>query len=394
MPLSFARIGRRLIRGLLSFFVVMAIFFLLLEVAGRMVDPLGISYYPETARYLDTMIIEEPIGYRNRPYLQGRFWGQQLSINSLGLRDREVDTRSATAEFRILLLGDSVVFGLGVADDETIPQQLEHQLNHLAEIGIAEDNTIYLVLNMGVPSYNTEQQLIQLETLGLALDPDVVALMFSSNDLQPKMWVFARRQSPVVNLPQRSYASSVLAVLYWELRRLLAGNDPRAPFEVNQEEHPRWSVVESALTRIAAVCESRGIPFVLFVRGSYPRLEALADETAMKLVDLSALRQSDPRWKEPGTQLEVSRINHHPNRLGSEVYSTLIRESLQRLARGSRGTADHRRSGSRSQGPRIAVKTAYIGGAEVAFAGVFPKWAGGFESFFACCRGGRGAGAA
>jgi hypothetical protein len=332
MPLSFARFGRRLFRGLMTTCVVMAIFFLLLEVTGRIVDPLGISYYPETASYLDTMIIEEPIGYRNRPNLQGRFWGEQVSINSLGLRDREVDPRPAAAEFRILLLGDSVVFGLGVADDETIPYQLERQLHHFSEIGTAKVKVIYRVLNMGVPSYNTEQQLIQLETLGLALDPDVVALMFSSNDLEPKMWVFGRRKSPVVDLAQRSYAASVLAVLYWELRRLLTGNDPRAPYQVNREEHPRWSVVESALRRIAAVCESRGISFVLFVRGSYPRLEALADETALTLVDLTALRQSDPRWKEPGAQLEVSWINHHPNRLGSEMYSTLLRESLQRLA--------------------------------------------------------------
>ena len=34
----------------------------LLEIVGRVFDPLGISYYPETARFLDTMIWEEPIG--------------------------------------------------------------------------------------------------------------------------------------------------------------------------------------------------------------------------------------------------------------------------------------------------------------------------------------------
>ena len=36
------------------------LFILLLELAGRLFDPAGISYYPEMARYLDTMIIEEP----------------------------------------------------------------------------------------------------------------------------------------------------------------------------------------------------------------------------------------------------------------------------------------------------------------------------------------------
>jgi hypothetical protein len=272
MSFSLATFQRRVIRGLVTASMVMAISLILLEVVARIADPLGISYYPETAKYLDTMIIEEPIGYRNRPNLQGRFWGKQVSINSLGMRDREVDTQAATDEFRVLLLGDSVVFGIGVADDETIPYQLEHQLNNARETRMKGGNTPYRVFNMGVPSYNSEQELIQLESLGLSLDPHLVALMFSTNDLQPKMWVVERRGSLLVNLAQRSYAVSMLAALYWDLRELLTGRDPRAPYQVSRDEHPRWSVVESALTQIAAVCESRGIPFVVFVRGEYPRL--------------------------------------------------------------------------------------------------------------------------
>jgi hypothetical protein len=331
MSLSLASFWQRLIRGGVASVVIMAIVLLLLEVAGHIADPVGISYYPETAKYLDTMIIEEPIAYRNRPKLRGRFWGKQVSINSLGMRDREVDTPAAGDEFRILLLGDSVVFGVGVADDETIPYQLEHQLNHSPETRMRDDATTYRVFNMGVPSYNTEQQLIQMENLGQTLDADVVALMFSTNDLQPKMWVLDRRGSRLVNLAQRSYAASMLAVLYWEVRQSLTGSDPRAPYQVNRDEHPRWSVVERALTRISALCEDRGIPFILFVRGTYPRLEALAKKIDMTLVNLSALRRGDPRWNHPGTQLAISWVNPHPNRLGSEMYSTLIRESLQRL---------------------------------------------------------------
>jgi hypothetical protein len=324
---------RRLTARVVTPFVITAVVLLLLEVVGRIADPSGISYYPETARYLDTLIIEEPIGYRNRPNVQGQFWGSKVSINSLGMRGRELDTPPTADEFRILMLGDSVVFGMGVADDETIPYQLEHQLNQPseAEAGTPSDNRIYRVLNMGVPSYNTEQQLTQLETLGLALNPQVVVLMFSTNDLQEKMWVLERRASLLVDLAQRSYAMSVLAVLYWELRELLTGSNPRAPFMANKDEHPRWSVVESALTQIVALCEKRGIPFVLFVRGSYPTLEVLAEEIDMKLVDLREPRPGDVRWNQPDMPLTVSHINRHPNRLGSEMYSTLIRENLQRL---------------------------------------------------------------
>ena len=167
-------LARRIMRRLAEAAAVLAIFLLLLEAVGRLADPLGISYYPETAKYLDTMIIEEPIGYRNRPNLKGQFWGAPVTINSLGLRDREVSLEPADNEFRILLLGNSGAFGLGVADEDTYSSRLEQQLNRDA------DGMTYRVINMGVPSYNTEQELIQLQSLGLSLDPDLVLLMFAS----------------------------------------------------------------------------------------------------------------------------------------------------------------------------------------------------------------------
>jgi hypothetical protein len=84
------------------------------------------------------------------------------------LRDREVNLEPADNEFRILLLGDSKVFGLGLADQDTYSNRLEQRLNREA------DGIIYRVINMGVPSYNTEQELIQLQSLGLSLDPVLV----------------------------------------------------------------------------------------------------------------------------------------------------------------------------------------------------------------------------
>ena len=65
-------------------------FFVIVELGARLLDPLGISYYPETARLLDQMIIEEPIGYRLPPGLEGRYHGVDVRINALGMRDRPV----------------------------------------------------------------------------------------------------------------------------------------------------------------------------------------------------------------------------------------------------------------------------------------------------------------
>ena len=150
--------------------------------------------------------------------------------------------------------------------------------------------------------------------------------MFSLNDLQPKMWVFERRKAMLANLAQRSYAASLLAVCYWELRFLLTGHDDRAPYRDKVDEHPGWSMVEAAMAEISALCKKNGIPFVLFAR-DHRRLQSLADRAGFTMVNLEKL--SDSRRK--GADLIISPTNRHPNRLGIEMNSTLIRESLQRL---------------------------------------------------------------
>jgi len=99
-----------------------------LEIVGRLFDPLGVCYYPETARYLDTLVLGGPIGYRNRPGLTGRFYGAQVTINALGMRDRELAADPERGEFRVAIMGDSLPFGIGVAYADSIPAAIEGEL--------------------------------------------------------------------------------------------------------------------------------------------------------------------------------------------------------------------------------------------------------------------------
>jgi hypothetical protein len=306
---------RRLLRSLGAAMTVGVTFLVVLELIGRTLDPFGISYYPETARYLDTMIIEEPIGYRNRPKLNGYFWGNLVSINSLGLRDSEINPQPSSKEFRILLLGDSVVFGLGISAEDTISHQLQTQLNR------NQKDRIYKVINMGVPSYNTEQESIQFQTLGINLHPDLVLLIFGDNDVEPKMWVFERRSSILTNIAQRSYTLSLLALFYWELRLAITGTESRAAFRAAGGEHPGWMVVDAALVQLARLCKDKNTPFVLFATGNFPRLRSIADRISVPLIDLGGLPPN----------LVVSRVDPHPNPAGAERDATRIRESLERL---------------------------------------------------------------
>lgn len=74
---------------------------------------------------------------------------------------------------RIVVVGDSFVWGFGVNDQEIFTAQIENQLGDQWEI-----------VNMGVSGYGTDQQIILWESLGQKWNPDHVFLFFTFvNDL-------------------------------------------------------------------------------------------------------------------------------------------------------------------------------------------------------------------
>ena len=323
-------------RWLVLLGIQLVVVFAMLEGIARIFNPLGISYYPEMARYLDSLLLEEPIGYRNRPGLQDRFFGVPVSINTLGLRDREVHDKSP-GEFRILVMGDSVPFGIGVRYEDSFPHQLEVILNE------SHPKVRFRTLNMGVPSYNTEQQLIQLRSLGLTLRPDAALLLFSSNDIEPKRWVLDKRKRWYVDLTQRSYAGSLLFAMWREARGRFrqdseAGatgmrDTSRVALDQYRSDSPRWQAIDRSLTEINASLRQRGIPFVLFTNEELPfileMLEAVARREGFPLV---ALRKEGTRWAEQDPRLlRNSVVDGHPSPLGNRVLATRLAENLVRL---------------------------------------------------------------
>jgi hypothetical protein len=94
-----------------------------------------------------------------------------LVHNSLGFRNREVEPEKAPGTTRILTLGDSMAYGIGVENDETFSARME-QLDPRIE-----------VINAGASGYHPGQQLLLLEEQGLALAPDLVLIAYFWNDL-------------------------------------------------------------------------------------------------------------------------------------------------------------------------------------------------------------------
>jgi lysophospholipase L1-like esterase len=110
--------------------------------------------------------------FRSVPGFQARQASERgwidISLNSLGLRGSEIGPRRAD-EKRILVLGDSHVFGLGVQAEETLPAALERQLRNALDAPVA-------CANAGIPSNGTVELLRDYERHRAVFDPDAAVV--------------------------------------------------------------------------------------------------------------------------------------------------------------------------------------------------------------------------
>ncbi len=200
--------------------------------------------------------------YANRPGFSGEAYGHTVTTDRDGLR-RDPDARPASGAPRVLLLGDSVVFGLG-APDPFAPG---------AALARVFRDTIR-VLNAGVIGYATGQQARWLTARGGALAPDAVVVVYCLNDplptphpadalqreadLPPVRWAVARieRHSALafhtVRLGRRFAAATGLTA-------------SPADALVALHDGPAWAAVEAGLTQIRDWGAARGVPVGIVV---------------------------------------------------------------------------------------------------------------------------------
>ncbi len=120
---------------------------------------------------------DETTGWRMVPSQEHYTYQHLVHVNALGLRGPEVLPKEP-GERRVLALGDSLIYGQGVAEEDTVTAQLAAQLNAGAEPG-----TTWTVINAGHRAYDTHQELALLEDLEPRIDPDVVVLFWFWNDV-------------------------------------------------------------------------------------------------------------------------------------------------------------------------------------------------------------------
>lgn len=155
------------------------------------------------------------IVYELIPQLDVTFLGVSVTTNDEGFRGPPRAHQKPANGFRVVGLGDSVLFGWGVPFESCGLAVLEQRLQQ------ALPNRVVEAIDTGVPGYNTAMEEQVLRDKGLAFAPDVVIVDFVGNDFelpnflweQPDCWTLQR--SYLLDLARRVLRPRAADGLVW-----------------------------------------------------------------------------------------------------------------------------------------------------------------------------------
>jgi lysophospholipase L1-like esterase len=122
----------------------------------------------------DTPLVQSQIPGLNYELISNHNVGS-VRTGPNGLRPRKAS--DPATDFRVLLVGDSIAYGMGVTYDDSLAPQLEREIERLAGRSTA-------VWNAAVPGYNTTQERLRMQQIAPIVRPNLIIVQFCMNDYE------------------------------------------------------------------------------------------------------------------------------------------------------------------------------------------------------------------
>lgn len=191
-----------------------------------------------------------------------------LTSNSDGFRNpREFDEQDGRS--RILVVGDSFVFGLGVRAEDRLTEQLETL------------EPAWRVDNMGMTGWGLDLMIRALERLGRKADPDVVVLFVYTDDFRRVHPYYAGLGYPFPKfdlIGTKLTSHPYVYPKWWERPRIV-----QAAYQTRwQQDRDRFQLNAALLERYETLAHNIGFaPVIVFVPGT---METDGDQTRREFV--------------------------------------------------------------------------------------------------------------
>ncbi len=267
--------------------------------------------------------------------------GYDEHFNGYGFREREISPFKVRN--RIIAVGDSFTYGLGVLPSDAWPARLEARLN---EGHAADRQPPHEVFNFGMLGYNTCQEDRAVERFVLDLEPDLLLLGWYANDPERVTW-----NPPICGhcLPECSMGDRATEAITHQTRVGLAmargirglrdgvtasPDGPSGPWGyLYRERGIYWRGMAASLERLVNRARAEGVPVAViafpeaFVQPPNWRTDALG-----RLCDALDVPWLDLRPALPGDEMQwrVQEDRSHLNRAGATASAAAIEGFLRR----------------------------------------------------------------
>jgi lysophospholipase L1-like esterase len=323
---------RRLLANTLTLLLSLAVIAAALEIYVRAAEDDGMQFDLEMwkyAKYVKIVSDDPLIGHEHRPNADVVLMGVRVTTNNAGFRNEKVEIEKRPGSVRVMMLGDSVLFGWGAKQDETVSARLQ-QTWRSAGRDIE-------VINTGVGNYNTVMEVEFFLKRAARFKPDVVVLNYFINDAEPvpphaTSWIERNSAAWV-------YYGSRLDIVQRELR--VGNQSDWSEYYKGLYDDRRnpggWRAAADSIRKLAAYCKANNIRLLLVnypelhVLKPYPFTEVnrlvagLAKELDLPFLDLVASVQENP------ADLWVTPPDPHPNGRAHSLFAAALRQWIDHM---------------------------------------------------------------